>query len=136
MNEPFAILSLSMGCSRNFSIRPIGKRRTDESNFMLSHGDLISMNGMFQSLYQHRSVHEIISLNVRFNCRSVPSMRESCGARINITFRWIMNHELPRTGCGRKHMNPQRLPYIPVREDMTSNTIGHGNSSEYIIQVQ
>ena len=53
LQDPYAILSLSMGCSRTFSVRP-SNRRTDETHFLLSHGDLISMNGMFQKLYQHR----------------------------------------------------------------------------------
>ena len=42
-----------MGASRTFSIRS-NSRRTDETHFMLSHGDLVSMNGMFQKLFQHR----------------------------------------------------------------------------------
>ena len=53
IDEPYAILSLSMGCSRTFSIRP-KNRRTDETDFMLCHGDLVSMNGLFQNMFQHR----------------------------------------------------------------------------------
>ena len=53
IDEPYAILSLSMGCSRTFSIRPTN-RRSDETHLLMTHGDLLSMNGLFQKLYQHR----------------------------------------------------------------------------------
>ena len=53
IDDPYAILSLSMGSSRTFSIRPMN-RRNDETHFLMSHGDLLSMNGFFQKIYQHR----------------------------------------------------------------------------------
>jgi alkylated DNA repair dioxygenase AlkB len=53
IEDPYAILSLSMGTSRTFSIRPM-HRRNDETHFLMNHGDLLSMNGLFQKLYQHR----------------------------------------------------------------------------------
>ena len=53
LHEPYAILSLSLGTTRNFDIR-----ETRSQKFVctvpLRHGDLVSMNGLFQSLYQHR----------------------------------------------------------------------------------
>ena len=120
IHDPYAILSLSMGCSRTFSIRP-KDRRSDETKFLLSHGDLIAMNGKFQKIYQHRCVCIMFtSCTARLpiaHLFSVPPTKESCGPRINITFRWIMNHDLPRTGCGRKHMRPRRVPYIPFDID-------------------
>ena len=68
---------------------------------------------------------------------SVPATREPCGPRINITFRWIMNHEVPSTGCGQKHMVRRRIPYIPftleVWQRLLSNS-GEKNDNLYILK--
>ena len=82
IDEPYAILSLSMGCSRNFCIRPTN-RRTDETNFMLNHGDLVSMNGLFQKMYQHRcstsvNLQYLFSLSMTFTF----SVFLQCGSRV------------------------------------------------------
>jgi alkylated DNA repair dioxygenase AlkB len=53
LHEPYAILSLSLGATRNFLIRETRSRKV-VSTIPLKHGDLVSMNGLFQSLFQHR----------------------------------------------------------------------------------
>ena len=59
LNEPYAILSLSLGTTRNFDIRETLSKKF-ACTIPLRHGDLVSMNGKFQSVYQHRYVEYII----------------------------------------------------------------------------
>jgi hypothetical protein len=59
LHEPYAILSLSLGTTRNFEIRETRTQRP-VSTVPLRHGDLVAMNGLFQSLYQHRYVHQLL----------------------------------------------------------------------------
>lgn len=66
------ILSFSLGVPRDFCWRLQGTTTTMGS-VALGHGDIMTMEGMFQKHYKH----------------SVPKSDQPCGTRINFTFRWI-----------------------------------------------
>ena len=67
------ILSFSLGASREFCWRLQGE--TEKAGAVsLGHGDLMTMEGLFQRHYKH----------------SAPSSLEPCGPRCNLTFRWIV----------------------------------------------
>ena len=55
LKEPYAILSLSLGATRDFDIRETRSQK-HMLTIPLRHGELVSMNGLFQSLFQHRCV--------------------------------------------------------------------------------
>lgn len=70
------IISLSLGATRIFELYP----RDEPDNITrlpLSHGDLCTMEGLMQKHYFHRIAKE----------------RHVQGARINLTWRWVVNHE-------------------------------------------
>ena len=74
------IVSLSLGASREFQIRT-AKGKKFIVGIRLNHGDLLTMEGQFQSMYEHR----------------IPKEHSVTGSRINLTWRWIVTHE---QGCG------------------------------------
>lgn len=79
------ILSMSLGQTRTFELRPNELREGERANYRveLRSGDLLTMEGLVQKHYQHR----------------VP--RERCTKpRINLTWRWIRKHQV-KCPCGR-----------------------------------
>lgn len=72
------IISLSLGAPRRFELRPWqeGSGGTT-AQVTLSDGDLCVMGGFCQLYYQH----------------CVPKQAEVHGRRINLTWRWIVNHQ-------------------------------------------
>ena len=74
------IISLSLGASRTFELKlksSSGNRAA--ARVTLADADLCTMEGLFQKHYMHRIPKE-----------------ESTGARINLTWRWVLQH---RSGC-------------------------------------
>ena len=72
-SEPKVVVSMSLGHSVLFKLR----RRTPEnspSEIWLDHGDLLVMDGLTQSEYEHSATSEL------------------SGPRINLTLRWISQH--------------------------------------------
>merc|ERR1712039_506448 len=66
------IISFSLGSARDFCWRLQGTDKTLGSA-PLGHGDIMTMEGLFQKHYKH----------------SVPVSDAPCGRRLNFTFRWI-----------------------------------------------
>lgn len=71
------IMSLSLGATRYFEVRPKYSEQTDSVRLMLSDGDLCAMEGLFQKHYRH----------------CVPLEDDVFDARINLTWRWIRRHQ-------------------------------------------
>ena len=82
--EP-VIASVSLGATRTFKVRPAnktpGQRRTSCS-LALSHGSLLVMAGNSQARYQH----------------ALPKVTQSCGPRINLTFRQVQPRDAAIAG--------------------------------------
>ena len=80
------ILSLSLGSSRTFQVKKKGVkgvgRNEATSSFVVSHGDLCTMEGRFQRHYLHAVLRE-------------PDVQEP---RINLTWRFITKHN-EEDGC-------------------------------------
>ena len=72
------IVSVSFGATRKFVIRD--KRTGAEMNVKLSHGDLLTMEGLMQKFYEHGVVQSAVPVDYR----------------INLTFRKIVVHN---EGC-------------------------------------
>ena len=71
--EPKVIVSMTLGHSVLFKLR----RRTPEnthSQIRLDHGDLLVMDGLTQSEFEHSTASELE------------------GPRVNLTYRWISQH--------------------------------------------
>eukprot|EP00931_Biecheleriopsis_adriatica_P055780 TRINITY_DN3304_c0_g1_i4.p1 TRINITY_DN3304_c0_g1~~TRINITY_DN3304_c0_g1_i4.p1 ORF type:complete len:1335 (-),score=254.07 TRINITY_DN3304_c0_g1_i4:67-4071(-) len=75
-NRDALILSLSLGSARNFYFRP-NDDLSEVKKLCLEDGDLCTMEGLMQKHY----------------CHSVPQERGVRGARINLTWRWVMVHD-------------------------------------------
>ena len=76
--ENCTIISLSLGASRTFQIKmKKGGRGRIVSSTVLDDGDILTMEGMFQKYLKHRLKRDRRVLN----------------SRINITWRWIKNHD-------------------------------------------
>lgn len=72
------IISLSLGTPRRFELRPWQEGPGGATaHVILSDGDLCAMGGFCQRYYQH----------------CVPKQPEVQGRRINLTWRWIVNHQ-------------------------------------------
>mmetsp|Transcript_89620 Transcript_89620/g.254031 ORF Transcript_89620/g.254031 Transcript_89620/m.254031 type:complete len:333 (+) Transcript_89620:1-999(+) len=71
------IISLSLGQTRLFEL----KYRKDQHSLSLGNGDLCTMEGLTQKYYQHRVGKD---------------HRRSVGPRINLTWRWVVQHN---PGC-------------------------------------
>lgn len=72
------IISLSFGATRSFELRANWPEKDEAplKPIMLGDGDFCTMEGMVQKHYQHR----------------VPRENASVGARINLTWRWTVQH--------------------------------------------
>lgn len=70
------IVSLSLGATRSFELHSKDKPM-DVVRLPLEDGDLCTMEGLCQKHYRHR----------------VPRQRDIEGARINLTWRWVVRHE-------------------------------------------
>jgi len=71
------IISLSLGATRRFEIRPRrGRHRC--TKLWLGNGDICTMEGLTQKHYLHRIPRD---------------NRRDTGARINLTWRWIVDHD-------------------------------------------
>merc|ERR1712039_340312 len=76
-NQDIRIVSLSLGTARSFELRRnLQNASSATERMLLSSGDLCTMEGMAQKHYQHR----------------VPPEGNAEGARINLTWRWIVRH--------------------------------------------
>ena len=78
MDQRYTICSISLGATREFRIQPITKRfkaiglpRPNLIKVDLKDGDMLIMAGNLQKFWKH----------------SIPESKQSCGARINTTFR-------------------------------------------------
>lgn len=81
------IISLSLGAARSFELRANWSSSDDATlNLMLGDGDLCTMEGMVQKYFQHRVPRENLK-----------------GARINLTWRWILKHS---TRCPAARARP------------------------------
>mmetsp|Transcript_78854 Transcript_78854/g.203118 ORF Transcript_78854/g.203118 Transcript_78854/m.203118 type:complete len:130 (-) Transcript_78854:66-455(-) len=80
------IISLSFGQKRKFELRANCPEEGEKAvkRIMLGSGDLMTMEGMTQKHFQHR----------------VPKEACAAGARINLTWRWILKHN-PQCPAGR-----------------------------------
>ena len=77
---PIRIISLSLGATRGFVIRQsFGEdvNRRQSVTHQLADGDLAIMDGLFQDWYQH-------SVSKGYACDE---------ERINLTWRWVLNHK-------------------------------------------
>ncbi|CAE7801621.1 unnamed protein product, partial [Symbiodinium sp. CCMP2592] len=91
------IISLSLGGTRWFELKTNGEP-FEMHRVLLRSGDLCTMEGLMQKHYSHR----------------VPKERQSCEARVNLTWRWIASHE-PR--CGMQPTVDMRKRHAPVSQD-------------------
>merc|ERR1719419_1914658 len=104
------IISLSLGQTRTFQLRMKNQNQDDYNppiSIALDHGDIVTMEGLVQRWYQHR-------VPVEPHCKN---------PRINLTFRWILNHH---RGCPRsKHpatdLKNSRV-FIPSSQAATSSS--------------
>jgi len=81
------ILSLSLGQSRKFEVK-LAEHKDDGpmaniKQMVLHHGDIMTMEGLFQKYYVHR----------------VPKAYGVQRARVNLTWRWIKKHDIYRDRC-------------------------------------
>jgi len=99
------ILSLSLGQSRTLQFRPKDRNKHLEiTSITLDHGDIITMEGLLQRYYDHR----------------VPKSIDQTGPHINITFRWILNHNEMCPQWRRTGINP-KMCMIPVNASSNFN---------------
>jgi len=73
------ILSCSFGVTRKFQLKPNWPNADEEKvlkTVFIRNGDLLTMEGMVQKHFQHR----------------VPKEMGVTGARINLTWRWVLQH--------------------------------------------
>lgn len=84
-NRDALIVSLSLGAARKFELRPKDDP-FQETSVLLEDGDLCLMEGLCQKHYRHR----------------VPPEAEVHAPRINLTWRWVVNHEHGCPLCGAR----------------------------------
>merc|ERR1711957_635344 len=87
--QDIRIISLSFGAARKFELRlnwPEGGEKPTH-RLTLSDGDLCTMEGMVQKHFQHR----------------VPREEEVAGARINLTWRWIVRRNASCPAGRKRH---------------------------------
>jgi len=70
------VISLSLGATRNFEVHPMDEPQK-VTKLQLENGDLLTMEGLMQKHYRHR----------------VPREQELPGPRINLTWRWVTQHQ-------------------------------------------
>ena len=114
----YAILSWSFGATRTFLVKHKRSGRIDP--IVLSSGDVVCMNQNFQFQYLHWCVLLLLKFHVSKLYFSVPDEPNINQWRLNLTFRWIVNHNASSLGC----RNDARLTYRPVFIP-TSNFAGH-----------
>merc|ERR1712129_417707 len=71
------IMSLSLGATRAFELRPRHSDLTDGVRVLLHDGDLCAMEGLCQKHYRH----------------CVPLQEDEFNNRINLTWRYIVRHQ-------------------------------------------
>ena len=116
----YAILSWSFGASRTFLVRH--KRTGVIDRVLLSSGDVISMNQNFQFQYHHWLVMFSLTyanFDLKTHC-SIPDDPNVSQWRLNLTFRWIVNHHASSLGCRNDTRSCYRPVFIP-----TSHFPGH-----------
>eukprot|EP00811_Abedinium_folium_P036965 NODE_9624_length_1410_cov_5.766952.p1 GENE.NODE_9624_length_1410_cov_5.766952~~NODE_9624_length_1410_cov_5.766952.p1 ORF type:complete len:333 (+),score=70.34 NODE_9624_length_1410_cov_5.766952:207-1205(+) len=94
------IISLSLGQERKFQIR-LKSGAAPWNELVLAHGDLCTMEGLTQKYYEHR----------------VPPQAGIENLRINLTWRWIVNHTTTCRSAATRAVSwaPRRsLPQAPV----------------------
>ena len=101
-SDPKVIVSMSLGSSVDFRVRSRG-RRNAPSSIRLDHGDLLVMDGLAQSEYEHSTSSELQ------------------GPRVNLTYLWITQHtptcKALRAGvCCALPSCAQGLPGLGLRE--------------------
>jgi len=85
LNRDVLIVSLSLGATRTFELASTDKP-TEVIKLPLEDGDLCTMEGLCQKHYRHR----------------VPRQKSVQGARINLTWRWVLRHD---EGCRRRQQS-------------------------------
>ena len=107
INAGTSIISLSLGASRTFSIRSVARgSRRSPLEVELAHGDILTMEGLFQTHWQHAVLRS-----------SVPS-----GCRVNLTWRWVSSH-VPQCPCALTplvHCLPTQIP-VKRKQDICSH---------------
>jgi len=99
------ILSLSLGQSRILQLRRKDRNEIlDITSIRLDHGDIIRMEGLLQRYYDYR----------------VPKSIDETGPHINITFRWILNHNEMCPQWRRTGINP-KICMFPANASLNSN---------------
>merc|ERR550534_569650 len=102
------IMSLSLGQTRTFQIKlkDVHNEYNPPISIRLDHGDICTMEGLMQRFYWHR----------------VPPNTSESNPRINLTFRWIVNHrktcpkswQAPSTRSkSQAYLNSWKEPVIP-----------------------
>lgn len=86
------IISLSLGATRTFVLRPLDDPKA-QTKLNLENGDLATMEGLVQKHYLH----------------AVLSDRVARGARINLTWRWVVKHD---RDCIRRR---DRASTVPIK---------------------
>ncbi|CAK0800721.1 unnamed protein product [Prorocentrum cordatum] len=89
------IISLSLGHERRFELKALAPDEDGQKAFsklLLRDGDLCTMEGLFQKYYEHR----------------VPREDKEVGPRINITWRWVVEH---LDGCVLRGSEGRIMPY-------------------------
>jgi len=80
------VISLSLGQERSFEVRPLSDddmpREEQVTRLRLATGDICTMEGLTQKYYEHR----------------VPKGARSLRLRVNLTWRWIVEHDRRRCG--------------------------------------
>lgn len=117
------VLSLSLGRSRTLQLRQKNGNNLDITSITLDHGDIITMEGLLQRYYDNR----------------VPKSIYETGAHINITFRWILNHNelcpyyrrtgtnstmctLPTSAWSRSNLTPKEQSPNRGMTDLSENS--------------
>ena len=111
LGNPFSILSLSLGSERTFWIQR--KRGPTLIEVPMRQGDLLVMTGLFQKEFLHKYYFHVFILLLLHLFR-VPEAKNVFNPRINITFRWILDHHVRSYGCGENHSGT-RIPDLPLQ---------------------
>jgi len=90
------IVSLSLGAPRTFELLANGEDNQNVSRVVLQNGDLCSMEGLMQKHYRHR----------------VPPESHVQQPRINLTWRWIVDHDQSCPMCSGQPSGSSRLTSV------------------------
>jgi len=97
------IISLSLGAARTFEVRPNGGGPS-QVRLRLGDGDLCTMEGLTQKHFRHR----------------VPREPRRAGARINLTWRWIVKHD---KNCGKAAHNLSRERALDEQDSLPTLSV-------------